>query len=90
MVLHPCRDTDRLVESSIPAARAYWIGRRLTKSEGMGNSLGCTSLIPSNSAVVSVSCFENFSLDFGVGVQGFPTLSRAPPRKNGIMSTETP
>lgn len=56
----------------------------------MGNSLGRTILMPNKCAVVSVSCFENASLALGMGVHGLPTLSRAAPRKNGMMSTDTP
>ena len=62
----------------------------LTNNERIGKSFGGTILSPNRRPVVSLSCFENSSFHFGVGVHGFPTLSRAPPRKKGIMSTETP
>ena len=56
----------------------------------MGKSFGGTIFRPSSCPVVSLSCVENASFHFGVGVHGLPALSRAPPRKNGMMSTATP
>jgi hypothetical protein len=47
-------------------------------------------LRPRSRPVVSESCFANASFHFGVGVNGFPALSRAAPRTKGMMSTETP
>jgi hypothetical protein len=61
----------------------------LTNMELMGNSFGLTTLSPNKRPVVSKSCAENASLNFGGGVKGFPALWRAAPRKKGIVSTET-
>src|ERR1700761_4190666 len=62
----------------------------LTKSDKIGNSLGRMTFRPSISPVKVESCSANASFHFGVGVNGFPAPSRAAPRKNGIISTETP
>lgn len=46
--------------------------------------------MPNISPVNAESWFEKASFHFGVGAQGFPAASRAPPRKKGQMSTFTP
>lgn len=56
----------------------------------MGKSFGRTTFKPRSSPVISESCFAKASLAFGVGVNGLPTPSRAPPKKKGIISTEMP
>jgi hypothetical protein len=62
----------------------------LTKSDKIGNSLGRTTFNPNISPVNVESWSAKASFHLGVGVNGFPAPSRAAPRKNGIISTETP
>lgn len=92
MVFDPSRNPHRLFGSSA-SAQAQSAGHaagELTNRDEMGKTLGGTTFRPSISPVMFESWFPNASFAFRGGVKGLPTLSRAAPRKNGSISTETP
>lgn len=62
----------------------------LTNKDDIGKVSGATTFNPSNLPVKSLSCAEKACFHCGVGVNGFPAASRAPPRKNGRISTSIP
>jgi hypothetical protein len=61
-----------------------------TNSDKIGKIFGGTTDNPSSLPVISESWAPKACFDFGVGVKGLPAPSRAPPKKKGIISTETP
>lgn len=93
MVLDPSRNPHRLFGIISFRAGPIVQDRRqggLTNRDEMGKTLGGTTFRPSISPVMLESWLPNASFAFRGGVKGLPTLSRAAPRKNGSISTETP
>ena len=64
--------------------------RRLTNKDDIGITFGRTTFNPSSLPIISVSWISKASFAFSGSVKELPALSRAAPRKNGIISTETP
>jgi hypothetical protein len=82
-------DADRLY---IHETRLGSISQRiqLTNRDDIGKTSGATTFSPSSFPVKSLSCAEKACFHCGVGAKGLPAASRAPPRKNGRISTSTP